>query len=124
MTWIFAYSGGSWHLTEHIPVVSTSCFKTMHTILAYTRSIPKLKFQHYDTFRPRSFTLTMVYGTPHKVPINLLYKPKATPLHRHCFFLNPTCDLWSLYRSEPGFTKFRFQGMTQYPEKSDQWDAR
>ena len=27
-------------------------------------------------------------------------------------------------RSEPGFTKFRFQDMTQYPEKFDQWGAR
>ena len=27
-------------------------------------------------------------------------------------------------RPESGFTKFRFQAMTQYPEKSDQWLAR
>ena len=27
-------------------------------------------------------------------------------------------------RSESGFTKFRFQDMTQYPEKSNQWHAR
>ena len=27
-------------------------------------------------------------------------------------------------RAEPGFTKVRFQDMAQYPEKSDQWDAR
>ena len=26
--------------------------------------------------------------------------------------------------SESDFTKFWFQDMTQYPEKSDQWDAR
>ena len=26
--------------------------------------------------------------------------------------------------AESGFTNFRFQAMTQYPEKSDQWDAR
>ena len=26
--------------------------------------------------------------------------------------------------AESGFTKFRFQAMTQYPEKSDQSDAR
>ena len=30
---------------------------------------------------------------------------------------------WKL-RAESGFTKFRFQDMTQYPEKSDQWHAR
>ena len=32
-------------------------------------------------FRPKSFTLTMTYGTPHEVTMNLPYKAKATPLH-------------------------------------------
>ena len=108
MTWIFAYHGGAYHLTGHIPVVSTSCRNTMHTILAYTRSVPQLTFQHYDMLRPRSFT--MAYATPHEVLIDLyksidlyyIYKPPVSldvKLHHYIMLTQALCYLPSFSRN-------------------------
>ena len=122
MAWIFAYHVGSWHLTKHIPVASTSCCNTMHMILAYTRSIPQLKFQHYDMFRLRWFTLTMVYGTPHEVLINLLYKPKAAPLHHaHSGPLLPSYHFHEIYQRFCFLSPMTFLLRKHSRKKSEDW---
>ena len=72
ITRIIAYHDGNWHLTEHIPAVSTSYCDTMHTMLACAL---------FHTMKLSAFNV-QPKGILHDVLINLLYRCQGTPLHQ------------------------------------------
>ena len=110
MTWIMTHHDGNWHLTKHIPAVSTSYCDTMHTMLAcalvHSMKLSALKFS------PISFTPAFTQGTIHDVLISLLYKCQETPLHHgHSWPLLPI-----IFQKQHNYLKsFRTNPTTWHP---------